>query len=487
MPRKRDPGPPLLTFSGVADAFAPSQPDALEPPPESDASADAQPDISAIVAASLAPLKSRPATPRRSVPGAPDTTATTPDAPDALRQHEETAWYRAGERRRKLADQLLSHTPWADRDQRQHQTLVLAGEGAKLQARRGALICTPGWTHGDPEHPDAPNGIGAPTPVTLWPALHRVARIVILSEDGYVSLGALQLAAEMGITVSIISHRGQLVASMTAEAPADVLLRRAQHAVQADGRDVAIAHALIRKKLEAQRRTIAHHPELPDRERALDGLDMALSWFALDPPMPFLTTPNGIRMYEARAASAYFAAMRDLPLSWTKRSLRSIPPHWSVVGPRVSPLSTAGDARPAVSPFHAMLNYAYAALESACRTALVGQGFDVSVSLFHTERPTRPNYAPLVLDLLELGRADVDDRLLNFVAKTHFAAGDFRLLPSGECRLHPQLARTVIAACRLPQKQVDGYASWLRAALLDEAHAGQTAVPPRPQTRRKRR
>jgi hypothetical protein len=60
----------------------------------------------------------------------------------------------------------------------------------------------------------------------------------------------------------------------------------------------------------------------------------------------------------------------------------------------------------------------------------------------------------------------VDDRMLSFVEVTTFHAGDFTGVADGSCRLHPQLARAVVAACSVPQQRLTEYAAWLRAQLL---------------------
>jgi hypothetical protein len=37
---------------------------------------------------------------------------------------------------------------------------------------------------------------------------------------------------------------------------------------------------------------------------------------------------------------------------------------------------------------------------------------------------------------------------------------------TASCRLHPQLARAVVAACKLPQETIDQQATWLRETLI---------------------
>jgi CRISP-associated protein Cas1 len=49
-----------------------------------------------------------------------------------------------------------------------------------------------------------------------------------------------------------------------------------------------------------------------------------------------------------------------------------------------------------------------------------------------------------VYDLMEPLRPLVDRKLLDFVQRQKFAAGDFTLLSNGVCRLNPQLAQNVV-------------------------------------------
>jgi len=92
---------------------------------------------------------------------------------------------------------------------------------------------------------------------------------------------------------------------------------------------------------------------------------------------------------------------------------------------------------------NAMLNYAYAVLESQVRIATVSQGLDPTISYLHVCRPGR---VALVYDLMEPLRPRVDRLVLGFVGPHTFYSSDFTLNTNGVCRLHPQLARQVAGA-----------------------------------------
>src|SRR5215831_15079437 len=119
-------------------------------------------------------------------------------------------------------------------------------------------------------------------------------------------------------------------------------------------------------------------------------------------------------------------------------------------------------ARHAVDPANAILTYAYAILEGQTRQALSGAGFDLACGFLHVDRRGRD---ALVYDLMELARPAVDDRVLAFLQATTFHAGDFMRVSDGSCRLHPQLAWAVVAACSVSQRQLDEHAACLARCL----------------------
>jgi CRISPR-associated endonuclease Cas1 len=128
-----------------------------------------------------------------------------------------------------------------------------------------------------------------------------------------------------------------------------------------------------------------------------------------------------------------------------------VPPHWLAARERTSPLG-GGNARHAVDPLNAVLNYAYGCLEGKARQALEAQGFDVACGFLHVDQDGRDS---LVYDLMECARGTVDGLALAFLGRTVLHAGDFVQTKAGECRLHPQLARAVVATCRVGQGQME--------------------------------
>jgi CRISPR-associated protein Cas1 len=119
--------------------------------------------------------------------------------------------------------------------------------------------------------------------------------------------------------------------------------------------------------------------------------------------------------------------------------------------------------RHASHPVIAMLNYAYAVLESQVRIATITQGLDPHIGYLHASRPGR---VALVYDLMEPHRPHVDRLVLGFLLSHTFAPSDFVLRDDGICRLHPQLARETAArlaiADNVMQEVVERFVQELR-------------------------
>jgi len=89
-----------------------------------------------------------------------------------------------------------------------------------------------------------------------------------------------------------------------------------------------------------------------------------------------------------------------------------------------------------------MLNYGYAVLESQVRIAIAEVGLDPSIGYLHVCQPGRQ---ALVYDLMEPHRPQVDREVLAFIRSQAFSPQDFVIDARGVCRLHPELARHIVA------------------------------------------
>lgn len=146
---------------------------------------------------------------------------------------------------------------------------------------------------------------------------------------------------------------------------------------------------------------------------------------------------------EGRAALAYFAAWQGVPIKWKGIGRHPIPDDWYQIGPRQSQNTRKkGRNRHASHPVNAMLNYAYAVLESQVRIQIALEGYNPTIGFLHSYDR---NESAFVFDLMEPLRPVVDRAVLKFVQLQTFHPADFTIRSDGACRLNPEMARRVVA------------------------------------------
>ena len=141
-------------------------------------------------------------------------------------------------------------------------------------------------------------------------------------------------------------------------------------------------------------------------------------------------TVQSVRQIESLAAQAYWSAWHDLPVNFPTTDLSRVPEHWRTFGTRKSPLT--GSPRLAVDPANAMLNYAYALLESEARLAAAALGLDPGIGFLHVDTDARDS---LACDLMEPGRPHVDAFLLDWIKSQPLRRKWFFEQRNGACRL----------------------------------------------------
>ena len=173
----------------------------------------------------------------------------------------------------------------------------------------------------------------------------------------------------------------------------------------------------------------------PAWEQAIKRAYAELTRLECNPPHDTVS----LRALEAGSAAAYFRAWREIPLQWKGLSQRPIPESWRRIGSRTSLFKLAGN-RNAAHPINAMLNYAYAILESQMRIQSVVEGYDPTLGIMHV---SRDGSSAFVFDMMEPERPDVDRSILEFVKSRKFHAADFVIRTDGVCRLNPEMAKHV--------------------------------------------
>jgi CRISPR-associated protein Cas1 len=317
---------------------------------------------------------------------------------------------------------------------RTHKPLVLTGHGLGLRVEQGTLLVRDGFTH----YPQVQ------AIQRFFPGDRNMpSRIVIVDGNGNVTLDALGWLAEQNVPLVRIDWRGNITTVIGNNAGPDHRLVRAQLAAQGDKKAaLKIATSLIVAKLTNSVETLRTLPPSARTEKAiavqLDGVRELKR-----------STPKSIGSLiglEGKSAQAYFAAWQGLPLRWKGIGRKPIPNDWRTFAARTSLQSTKPQNRNASHPVNAMLNYAYAVLESRVRSEIVANGYDPMIGYLHSYSKDR---AAFVFDLIEPLRPVVDQAVLDLVRSQLFEPADFTIGTDGVCRLNPELAKLLVARIEL--------------------------------------
>jgi CRISPR-associated protein Cas1 len=130
-----------------------------------------------------------------------------------------------------------------------------------------------------------------------------------------------------------------------------------------------------------------------------------------------------------------------MPIKCRGTSRRPIPENWHFIGQRSSPYHLAGN-RNAAHPVNAILNYAYAALESELRIRAISDGYNPTIDIMHEGSDGSSKF---IFDLMEPERPKVDRAVLDFIEGQVFDPADFVIRSDGVCRINPEMARMVVS------------------------------------------
>jgi CRISP-associated protein Cas1 len=130
----------------------------------------------------------------------------------------------------------------------------------------------------------------------------------------------------------------------------------------------------------------------------------------------------------------------EIPLKWQNSARHPIPDDWKFMGSRTSRFNLAGN-RNASHPVNAILNYAYAILQSQLQIRAISDGYDPRIGIMHFQRLRSPAF---VFDLMEPERPKIDRAIVEFIKPEKLHPTDFTISRHGVVRLNPQLARMVV-------------------------------------------
>jgi CRISP-associated protein Cas1 len=310
--------------------------------------------------------------------------------------------------------------------------LILTGHGILLRIDHGSLLVRDGFTHYPQlarEHRFFPGSRDLPS------------RIIIIDGSGGLSFDVMTWLGEQQIPLIRIDWKGNAQSVVGGGQFTNPERVAAQIEAKQNRRTLGIATALIREKIENAITTLESViPPSAARELAVLKHRRDANELVAKPPKS-LATLFGV---EGRTAQAYFAAWQSIPVKWKGLTRRAIPDDWHRVGQRQSLNATRvkGRNRHASHPVNAMLNYAYAILESQVRMQIVAEGLDPTIGYLHTSTPERQ---ALVLDLMEPQRPLVDREVLEFVQAHTFHPADFTIRSDGACRINPEMARRIVS------------------------------------------
>ncbi len=305
--------------------------------------------------------------------------------------------------------------------------LILAGHGISLRIHGGALEIQNGLTH----YPQSRE-----TYLFFTRDHDLPERIILLDGSGSVSFDVLSWLAEQKVSLIRIDWKGDIVcvagASGYSANPFRVQWQLETHGNP--GLRMEYCRSIITRKIEASIITLEKSIRRSDKwERAMTAAYGALS--RLDGKSP--ATITELRALEANCAAAYFRAWQRMPIKWRGTTRRPIPDNWHSIEQRSSPFHLAGN-RNAAHPVNAILNYAYAVLESEIRIEAISEGYDPTIGIMHEGRDGSSKF---IFDLMEPERPKVDRGVLDFVKGTVFDPADFTIRSDGVCRLNPEMAR----------------------------------------------
>jgi CRISPR-associated protein Cas1 len=315
------------------------------------------------------------------------------------------------------------------RRQPSRDPLVLAGHGVSLRVEAGTLLVRNGFTH-------------YPQRQETYRFFKRDAdlppRIIMLDGSGSISFDVLIWLNEQKVPLVKIDWTGNAVVVISGDSFA---ASRERVAWQTETRSdrykrMEFCNALIARKIEGCIQTLEsslRHSHAWDRamKRAKDNL----ARLAKNPP----ETVNELRLLEAQSAVAYFRAWYATSLLWRTSARHPIPDEWRTVGPRFTRVYATG-SRNASHPVNAILNYAYAVLQSQVQIRLVTEGYDPMLGIMHYDQESAPAF---VFDMMEPKRPKVDRAVLGFLKSEALHPADFTTRDDGVVRLNPDLARHV--------------------------------------------
>jgi CRISP-associated protein Cas1 len=316
--------------------------------------------------------------------------------------------------------------------QKSRAPLILVGHGVSLRIRGGALEIQNGFTH-YPQKREVHRFFRGD--------LNSPERIILLDGSGSISFDVMLWLAQQNIPLIRIDWKGDIVCVAGASAysanPHRVKWQIETH--DDHHRRMEFCYSIITRKIEGSIVTLEKSiPRSVRWERAMKAAYAGLTLLDARSVQSFMK----LRSIEANCAAAYFRAWQGIPIRWKGTGREPIPDSWKSLVQRGSPFLVTGNQN-AGHPVNAMLNYAYALLESQIRIEAISEGYDPTIGIMHEGK--RNGSSKFIFDLMEPERPKIDRAVLDFVKARVFDPADFVIRSDGVCRLNPEMARIVVA------------------------------------------
>jgi hypothetical protein len=181
---------------------------------------------------------------------------------------------------------------------------------------------------------------------------------------------------------------------------------------------------------------------------------------------------DSIRACESVAGRWYWQTLAGMPVRFEHAWRTRVPEHWHTAGARTSPPSGYKSSRKAATPFHALINYAYAVLETEATIVLHAYGFDPGMGILHTDKRYRGSLAH---DVMEPVRPIIDGLVIELLERHPIRRGDVYETREGVCRIGPPLARELSQMAPAVREPLQAQAQVIAALLLGETGVAEGA------------
>jgi CRISP-associated protein Cas1 len=230
--------------------------------------------------------------------------------------------------------------------------------------------------------------------------------IVIQRSQGFITFAALNWLVLHGVSVTILTWRGNILATILPEQPISNELKIAQYQSYLDQeKHLSIARTIIETKERRQRELLS---------------SITKNYPVRVPKIPFLPSPQSvdyIRNHEARYAVEYFKQLQLVSKQ---------------LGFEFRGRTTTEHNQRAPDFVNALMNYSYALLQTYVRRAINAIGLDNTIPFVHEMGNSRG----LVYDMMELWRTNSDYSViqtleqLNSKDKNHFLTDTYEAMLS---------------------------------------------------------